>query len=487
MTTPRKLVIAVLLAAIVLVAGFAAYYFVLQPTGPCKPLGGSGVLKSTVGSSGFGAVTEYSLPSPSRWSNAIAVAPDGSVWFGEQSVPGVGHLFANGTLVEYPWPTASHSTSQACGFETSIWGVVVWNGMVWGADADENALVGINPQTGAAKVINVSAAAGFPYTLALAPDGSLWFTSLDTAAVLGRVGPDFSVSVMHVDNIGGEFPAQVDFVNSTYAYMVALDRFNNSGGLYSFNPTGASTSVDARRVGGDFPLQAPDSVAAGGGNVWVAQHGPSSLAALDIGSGEWALLPTTTQGSNVTTLPYFVSYGRGGVWFNEHYGNRIGFIGAAKQTMIEYSEANPPVTNASDIGNDLTIATTPGGLWFTSTTGNYVGFVNASFVPSFTLSMVGANSATVRPGGQLELNLTVGGGWKSALSFAASDTETYTAVPASITITPSARLMAPGSGPLRLGVEVGVGSSLKPGEYTLALTVSDGLVLRSVFVFLTVS
>ncbi len=483
---PKRWLIAVILAAIVAVAGLAAYLFALQPAGPCMTLGETNVLRSHVGSAHFDALTEYSLPAPTRWSNAIAVAPDGSVWFGEQSVPGVAHLFPNnGTLVEYPWPSATHPTSKTCGYETGIWGVAIWKGMVWGSDLEENALVGINPQTGASRVINVSGVANAPYTLSLAPDGSLWFTSLENAATLGRVGQDFSLSALPVSNIGRQFPAQLDFVNSSLAYMVTLDNLNNSGGLYSFNPGSVSTSVNPQRLGGSFQLLAPDSAASGDGTVWVAQHGPSYLAAYDVGSGGWTRFPTTSLGNNITTFPYFVSYGKGGVWFNEHYGNRIGFIGAAKQTMTEYSEADPPVTNASEIGNDLTIAPSPDGLWFTSVTGNYIGFANASYVPSFSLSMAGANSATVHPGGQLELNLTVSGSWESALSFVASDTETYTATPASITITPSTKLMAPGSGTRPLSVEVSVSSSLKPGEYTLALSVSDGLVTRSVFVFLT--
>jgi streptogramin lyase len=483
----RRLAIAIVLVATLAVAAFAAYYFVTQPTGPCMPLGGSRALRSTVSSSEFGALTEYGLPSPSRWSNAIVVAQDGSVWFGEESVPGVGHLFTNGTLVEYPWPSGAHPTSKSCGFETSIWGVAVWNGMVWGTDGDGNALVGISPQTGAARVINVSGTASFPYTLSVAPDDSLWFTSLGNAATVGKVGLDYSVSALHVNNIGGEFPAEVDFVNSTYAYMVALNNVNSSGGLYSFDPAVVSSSVNPQRLGGSFHLQAPDSVAFGGGTVWVAQHGPSSLAAFDLGSGAWTLLPTSSQRSNTTTLPYFVSYGADRVWFNEHYGNRIGFIDPAKQTMTEYSESNPPVTNASDIGNDLTIAPSSAGLWFTSTTGNYIGFANASYVPGFSVSMVGGNSVTIPRSGQLRLNLTVDGSWKSSLSVILSDSETYTAVPTSITMTPSEKLVQAGSGPARLQVEVSVGASLAPGEYTLAITVSDGLVLRTAFVYLAVS
>jgi len=485
--TTRKLTTAIVLVAVVAVAAFSAYYFVIQPAGPCMPLGGAKMLKSKVTSTEFDALTEYSLPSPSRWSNAIAVAQDGSVWFGEQSVPGVAHLFLNGTLVEYAWPSASHPSSKSCGFETSIWGIAVWNGMIWGTDGDENALVGINPSTGAARVINVTGTAGFPYTLSIAPDGSLWFTSLGKPATLGRVGLDYSVSAMHVNDVGSEFPAELDFVNSSYAYMVVLNTVNDTGHLCSFDPAAASPSINPQVVGGNYQLQAPNSVAVGGGTVWVSQHGPSSLAALDLRSGTWTVLPTTSQQSNITTLPYFVAYGTDRVWFNEHYGNRIGFIDPTKQFMTEYSESNPPITNASEIGNDLTIAPAPLGLWFTSTTGNYIGFANASYAPSFSVSMVGGDSASVSSGGQVGLNLTVGGSWKSALSVVLSDTETYTDIPASITMTPSERLVPAASGLVQLQVEVSVGASLKPGEYTLAVTLSDGLVLQTAFFYLDVS
>ena len=65
-------------------------------------LGGSRTLKSNLKTVSFGAVTKFQLPSPGRNPNAIAASPtDGSVWFGEQSISGAGHLYPNGTLIEY--------------------------------------------------------------------------------------------------------------------------------------------------------------------------------------------------------------------------------------------------------------------------------------------------------------------------------------------------------------------------------------------------
>ncbi len=475
------------MAVLVGASGLLAYEFVLAPSGPCMTLGGSNPVKSMVGSTRFGALTEYQLPSPSRWSNAIAVAQDGSVWFGEQSVPGLGHLYPNGTLTEYPWPSAAHPANSNCGFETSIWGVALWNGMVWGTDGDQNALVGLNPHGGATKVLNVTGETTFPYTLATAPDGSLWFTALASTAVLGRVKADYSVSVYPVSGLGKEIPTQVEFVNSTYAYFVALNPLNNSGGLFSFNPSAVNSVVTPTRLGGSFQLSSPDSVSSGGGIVWVTQHGAASLAAFDTRSRGWTLYPTSVENYTITTLPYFVDVAGGRVWFNEHYGSKVAFIDPSRQTMTEYSETQRPVTNASGIGNDLTIATTEQGLWFTSTTGNYIGFADGGYAPPFTLLPGGGGSASSQPGGQFTLHFSLSGSWSKPLSVNFSDSESYTSVPKLISMVPDAQSFKPGAGPTQLVVRVSVATSLKAGLYTLAVTVTDGLVYQTAFVFLTVS
>lgn len=484
MVIARRVAITVALAVLLGIAGFATYYFVLAPKGPCMTLGGNGRLRSNLSSSTFGALTEYRLPAPSRLPNAIAVAPDGSVWFGEQSVPGVGHLYVNGTLVEYPWPSAAHPSNNNCGFESSIWGIAAWDGMVWGTNQDQDALVGVNPQSGVTRVINLSGLTTFPYTLSIAPDASLWFTALGNSPVLGRVATDYSVTVIPLTGLGKEFPTQIQFVNTTYAYFVALAPYNNSGGLYSFDPRGPPAAILPQKVGGGFPLASPDSVSYADGIVWVAQHGPSSVAAYDTRSARWTVFPTSRENYTLTTLPYFVSASNGKLWFNEHQGNRIAVIDPAGGTMTEYSESNPPVTNGSAIGNDLTIATASNGLWFTSTTGNYIGFANGAYTPSFSLSLVGKNSASVQSGGQVTLRFTVTGSWKTPLVVQMSDSETYSSVPKAVSIVPSASTIPSGSGQAQFTVQVGVGAGLAAGAYTLDVTVSDGLVLRTVFVFL---
>jgi streptogramin lyase len=479
------LVIVVMLA----VAGAAAYLVSGRGggTGPsttgCSSPGSGEVSRSTLKETEFGAVREYALPLPQRWSNAITVAEDGSVWFGEEAVPGVGHLFGNGTLVEYPWPYQDTPTA-GCGYKTGIWGVVMWNGAVWATASDENLIVGTDQKSGRTTVINLTKDAQQPYTLALAPDGDLWFTALSSGAKLGRITPDLKVSVLPVDGLKREIPIQVSFVNSSLAYFVAIDPLSPYGHMYSFDPSSTGQAIDPVLVGGAFSLLEPASVSAAGGLVWVTQHGASSIADLQASSGVWTVYPTTVVNYTYTTLPYFVEAGGEGVWFNEHYANRIGFLNVSDWTLTEFSEANPPVESGSLIGNDLTFAKGSGGVWFTATTGNYVGFVSDSIPLGFSVESDGPNVGNLTPGKTISLNLTVQGSADNALQFSASDSENYTSIPKLLRIAPSVQLIGAGLGIRHITVQVTELDGLKPGNYTMALGFSDGLVTRSAYFYL---
>lgn len=479
-------------------SGAAVYGYVVYSntvtSSVCQPLGGRSELRSALPApTVFDAVTEYQLPNPSRWSNGIAVSDDGSVWFGEQSVPGVGHLFTNGTLVEYAWPTAPPGPIQgSCAFKSSIWGIAIWKGMVWGADGDQNALIGLNPSTGAMKIVNITGFGSFPYTLSVGPDGALWFTMLappPAPAAIGRMAPDYGISVYKVANYQGDVPTQVQFVNSTYAYYVGINLTSTTGagGLFSFDPQDLSAGILPTPVGSGFRLLSPNSLALSNDTIWVTQHGAASVASFNTSTGKWTIYPTSVENYTLTTLPYFVQTEGGTVWFNEHYGNKIAVLDPKRGTLTEYSEANPPVYNGEAIGNDLTIASTRGGLWFTSVTGNYIGFVNASYRPDFSLLAVGTNSFALARGQEMSLQLVVNGTWSSPLRVQVSDSENFTSIPDNVMLTPLAQTIAPGSDRYTLQANLSVGIGTTPGRYTLAVTVTDGLVYRSVYLFLNVT
>jgi len=492
----KRAIAAIVVVAIVAIASLAIYE--LFDTGglPCGAIPAGSEARYRASESQFGAVTEYQLPGVDRYPNAVVAAADGSVWFAEDEAPGVAHLFPNnGTVVQYAWPNYPTPQPPDCINSASVSGIALWNGRVWGADEYGNVIIGVNPSDGKSVTLNTTGKADYPYWLAAGPDGDLWFTSDNTPAKLGRIAPDMSMSVIDLSGMGNDEPLTLDFVNPTLAYISSVNISpypSNStcvcnGHIYSFDPSNASFTITPRVVGPGFNLILPTAVAYSGGSLWVAQHDASNVVRYDIDNGTWTTYPTSTVPFVPITLSLETAAENGEVWFNEHYANKIGEIDPAANTLIEYSESNPPITNGSEVQNDLSIAAGDGGLWFSSLTGNYVGFVNDTYNPGWRIAIDGADSASVSPGGNASFAMSINGSWGSPLGVAVSDSENMTSTPKLIQIVPgSSSVPAMSTTTHQLGVRVSVAQSVRPGEYTLAVTLTSGVTQQTAYFFIKV-
>lgn len=300
------------------------------------------------------------------------MAPDGSVWFGEQAVPALAHFYAtNGTLVEYTLPGAYPVNSApgfSCADKTDIWGVASWDGRVWASDSAQNRLVGLSPENATFRVVSLEKSDSGPYTLTPGPGNTLWFTQIGS----GQIGTLFgngtvAENSVHVPEYLNDtptpvevqgVPAQIAFANSSVGYYVDASPLINGSPLFEFNPQHFSP----QRIGAaNLTLSDPDSLSLGDGGIWLAQHADSSLAFYDTSGHAWAVYPTSTVPYIGTTLPYFVETNGSSVWFNEHYGNRIAVLDPSTRSLTEYSVSDPQASNMSQLANVLTFAAGGGG------------------------------------------------------------------------------------------------------------------------------
>ena len=422
----------------------------------------------------FGAVHKYLLP-PGSFPNAITVADDGSVWFGEQGLPGVGHLYWNGTLIEYQWPF--HYASP-----TFIWGIAFWKGCVWASDQAGNQLVAVNPNTGLVETVKL-AIGSFPYTMTIGPDDSLWFTEV-FASKIGRIDDSFQLNE-YPTTIAGT-PSQLIFANNSLGYYVDT---GNIGfvrpAVYSFDPDNFSPVVVGSN--GGFVLRAPTSLALVPGGIWVTQHATSDLAYYDMASNEWTQYPTSTVSYQDVTLPYFVAANDSLVWFNEHYANRLAKLDTTRGLLTEYSLSDPPANRIIGIDNALTFTIANDKVWFTELTANNVGYVNASYQPNFTISPPNNPVTKMKPGENTNLTFTVQGESTQPLTIQFSDTENYTAKPQKIVMTPNIQEITSLNGQITLTVNVKTDETLPLGNYTLLITVTDGMISQSAYTHLQIT
>lgn len=295
----KSTTLSILVIILIALGGVLLQIIVFEQPQPCSGSATASTLDSSqLSYVQFGAVRKYKLPS-SRAPNAITLAPDGSVWFGEQALPGIAHLYPNGTLLEYRWPFQYNSPGLP-GL-TFTWGIALWKGCVWASDQAGSQLVAVDPATGSTKTIKL-ATGSFPYTLTVGPDDSLWFTEV-FASKIGRVDNHFRLHEYSLPVLGT--PAQIEFANRTFGYYVDT---GNVGlvepAIYSFNPNNFAP-VQIYATG--FKLVAPTSLAPVENGLWVAQHASSNLAYYDFKTQAWSQFPTSPVSYVQTNLQYFVA------------------------------------------------------------------------------------------------------------------------------------------------------------------------------------
>jgi len=453
----------------------------------------------------FGAVTKYQLP-PDRSPNGIVAAPDGSVWFGELGAPGVAHLYpGNGTLVEYRWPFDYKSASGAptgCFDWTDTWGVAIWNGTIWAPNQDNSSLVGLNPSNDTFQTVRLNSTSQ-PYTLALGPDNTLWFTDLSYPARIGSVDAStHQVTYYNLPSGSQSVSAYMLFENSTLGYVLSIYPDTGGGSLYSFDPTASNPSFAL--VGGNETVpqsrpsskvstgvgggpSTPTSVTVGEGGIWLAEHSGSDMEFYNESAMRWELYPTSVVGYVPWTLPYFDVSTGSAVWFNEHYGNRLAEICCNASALTEYSLSNPPVENITKIDNSLTIAAAGSRVWFTEWTAGYVGFVDTTYRPSFSVSLNSSSTIEMRPGTTATAQMELSGESSRSLILQFSDSEQTSATPQDISFTSSVQTLSSLNGEQSVAVTISAAEAIRPGQYSALMTVTDGLISRSVYLTIDIA
>jgi virginiamycin B lyase len=242
-------------------------------------------------------VVEYKMLEPRDIPTALAVAPDGTVWFSIDFSNAVG-LLRNGKIERLPKQT---NNVDALGIGVDA------NGNAWFADAPAIAILRISP-SGELKSFPLGTPIARLGRLAVAPDGAVWFAE-----------------------------------SSSYS----ITRLKN--GILTRN------TIQSLRGG-------PYGVAvARDGTVWATLQGGNQLVRITP-AGEVAEYEIPTRGSSPTDVAVDAN---GVVWFLEFRGNKIGRFEGGK-----FTEFAVPLEGAALSG----LAITPdGSVWFGMLRGHSLG------------------------------------------------------------------------------------------------------------------
>ena len=234
------------------------------------------------------------------------------MWFAETRGNRIGRITPNGTITEYPLPSADSSPQDiAAGPDGNMWFTEPWG----------NQIGRITPDGTITEFPVLTAPTHYPgpWMIAAGPDGKMWFTGHEAFGI-ARITPDGTVNVL---GIGGGGMAAGPDGNMWLTGMRSIRRIAPDGTItkYPLNSTGDTTGGIAA---------GPD------GNMWFT--GLRSIGRITpMGTITKYRLPTADS------LPLGITGGPdGNMWFTERQANKIGRISPkAKGTPLIVKRACP--------------------------------------------------------------------------------------------------------------------------------------------------
>lgn len=326
-------------------------------------------------------------------------------------------------------------------------------------------------------------------------DGIIWFTTLsgNTLGVIEKDNGTTSGYRMASFNLGNDTaPAGLYLKNDSLwvaeitTQKIAQYMINQQDSLVSNITKIADFPSDNKTV-----LSSPTDILVGNGIMWLTEHGTSFLTEYNLGSHSIIRFPTSQNIFHATTLPFWIRGINNGtdLWFNEHEGNKLAYFDTVNKTMLEYNIPSRPQDGY--LTYPLNIATDPNDemvLWFSEWNTDKIGKINGHMQIPFSIS-VDTNKVILSTDASKEtvVNLEVNGQSPYSMN--------QVVINASSSVAPAAGF---GDIDVRISPSTLDLSSVHkaqlflqnyaapPGNYTLGISASDGLVVKTIFLDLIV-
>ncbi len=321
----------------------------------CGSGGGGGTTQPT------GTFREFQVPvasndptilPPGSWPDDLHGDAQGNIWFAQHHSNEVGRMTPNGAYTGYPVPTAN-SVMDGCTVDKT-------RGIVWVTEVDGNNVVRVDIASGKVTEIPVPTPNADPGDLAVAPDGTVWFTEGyeggTGTARLGRINPaNNQISEVAFPTPRNGLDGICVDPTSGAVWFVEID--DNQVGRY-LNGQFQEFALPRLRVTPTNP--ALDSH----GFLWVTEQSGNAIARFDPTANTWQEFPVPT----LNALPSGITIdAQDNVWFTEFNTSKIGLIRAGTATVLEYT-----IPTANSGPEDIYIAA-DGSAYFTEQYGNKIG------------------------------------------------------------------------------------------------------------------
>ncbi len=365
-----------------------------------------------------------------------------------------------------------------------IWFSPLGTRLIWNFDPVNDTFHSIYSKTGSAFQMKTDA-----------NTGDVWFTTLsgDTLCVIEKnanVQTGYKITAFTLGN--GTTPAGLYLKNNsvwvTEITTQKIVEFNidRENGVVT-----GITKVSEIPVDNQTQLSSPTDLLVNDNSIWLTEHGTSFLTEYKLGNGVIVRYPTSQNAYHATTLPFWIRGINDGkdLWFNEHEGNKLAYFDTVNKTMVEYNIPSRPKDGY--LTYPLNIATDPNDpmiLWFSEWNTNKIAKIDGNVQVPFSIS-ADTNKVVLSSDASkdVSVNLKINGQSpynKNRVFLNASSSMVSNAGFENIDVRLSpSTLDLSSSHDARLFLR---NYSAPPGNYTLGISISDGLVTKTIFLDLII-
>jgi streptogramin lyase len=438
-------------------------------------------------------IKEYSLP-VGTWPNGILVDKNGIIWIAGSKTDSLFRFDTNqGKISSYPIRD-ENSQNYTTNDSFMVWTILQNNdGFIWFSQLGTKSIWKFDPNTDKFTAFHSVSAA--PFQMKADKDGNIWFTTLtsNTVGVVQKTQDKTKPYVITEFNIGNDTQPAGLFLENNNLWITEIAK-QKIAKYHIISASGIVTNIEKMLeipTDENVSLGSPTDLFVLNDTIWLTEHGTSFITEYHIDSKNLTRFPTSQNAYHVTTLPFWireVNDGKG-MWINEHEGNKIAFFDTVHKTLIEYEIPSRPVDGY--LVYPLNIAADPfdgNKLWFSEWNTDKFGMVNNTIPLPFDIhSEVNKIVLSNESFQQQTLNIEIS---KNNLV-----KNNFIFLNASSSIESNAGL---GNMSIKFSDDVIdltkmhtvqlllQNNSVPPGNYTLGISASDGMVTKTIFLDLQI-
>jgi virginiamycin B lyase len=357
-------------------------------------------------SSSTSPIKEYPIPTLNSGPNAIVYAPNQVLWFVQYNVGKIGELFPlNGTVKEFNIAEAGASPASLA---------IDRSGNIWFTDQKVPSIWVLYPSNSTFRQYQINTANSTPVFVLADSTNKVWFTDT-TANYLGQVDPATGTITNYQLPTSNSGPAEIAAQNGT-SYLWVTESFVNKIARFD------TTTHVFREFTPSVSLLSPVGIAVDkNGNIWVSEHGGSSVAELIPSNSTFRKYPTSQPTNLKITAPATIALDPSGqVWFVEHFSNKVGRLNPVTGEMNEF------VIPTSGLAYSLRNALDPSGnFWFTEYTANQIGMIEWSATSPVTITST-STPIVVNAGQSITSQVSVSNDLSNPVNVRLNVTSTFT-------------------------------------------------------------